>query len=347
MENSEPGKFTLNEILSQPDSWKATLERLQTDWNGRLPNLKNYEHIIFTGCGSTHYLSIWAARLLQSQLGISSQALPASELWYSPNDYLNPHQRILLIPVSRSGETTETLHAIDEFKKTSKGDVLAITCYPESQLVKKSTTSISTPEGKEQSVAQTRSFSNMMLAALALINRGVPDGMSKQLFESTKVFFNQYLEKAKTIGRDSCNSQFFFLGNGALYGLANEAMLKMKEMSLSYSEAYHFMEFRHGPMSMVNTQSLVIGLLSPIKNNYEHPVLVDMKKLGGVVLALGQNVNPQASQNETSFDLKADTLGNWLYPMYLPLLQIMAYERSLSKGLNPDKPENLTAVVEL
>jgi len=345
MTTAEKGIYTKSEILSQPESWKTTLDQLQQELDGKLPNIKNYDHVIFTGCGSTYYLSIWASRLLQKELGISSQSIPASELWYDCQNWTAPFKNILLVTVSRSGETTETLYAIDEFQKTHRGDVVAITCYPESKLAKKVQLTILATAGKEKSIAQTRSFTNMMLAVLTLIKGEVPTGMSKQLGESARLFLEEYAEKAKAIGRDPNNADYFFLGNGPLFGLANEAMLKMKEMSLSYSEAFHFLEFRHGPMSMIKTQSVIIGMISSWANEFEVAVLKDMKKLGGKIIILGVKDFSEAA--DVFFQLPDQLPQVWLYPLYLPLLQLIAFECSLSKGLNPDKPENLTAVVEL
>lgn len=347
MADKKKGVYTQNEILSQPETWQSTLEQLGHDWLGKLPKPRDYDHVIFTGCGSTYYLSIWAARLLQKELGISTQALPASELWYACPEWTAPFKRILLVTVSRSGETTETLHAIDEFQKIGRGDVVAITCYPESKLARKAPLTVTTPAGKEDSVTQTRSFSNMMLAVMLLIRGEIPSGLPKQLNESARIFLNENIEKAQQVGRDPGNTHFFFLGNGPFYGLANEVMLKMKEMSLSYSEAFHFMEFRHGPMSMVNAQSQIVGLMSPWAQEYELAVLKDMKKLGGVIIGVGGDIEQSSHYFDTYFTLPDEIPAFWRYPLYLPLLQMMAFERSLSKELNPDQPENLTAVVEL
>jgi glucosamine--fructose-6-phosphate aminotransferase (isomerizing) len=115
--------------------------------------------------------------------------------------------------------------------------------------------------------------------------------------------------------------------------------LKMKEMTLTHSEPFHFLEFRHGPMSMVTNSSAVIGLLSTTQRTHEQAVLDHMKTLGGNVISLaesGADLNfasglPEAVRNV----------------LYLPPLQLMAYYRSIAKGLNPDQPNNLSAVVEL
>jgi glucosamine--fructose-6-phosphate aminotransferase (isomerizing) len=137
----------------------------------------------------------------------------------------------------------------------------------------------------------------------------------------------------------------FFLGSGPQYGVANEAMLKMKEMSISHSEAYHFMEFRHGPKSMVDSQTLVVALLADAAYGHEAAVLDEMAGLGATTLALAPaRREVQATQ---VMRLPAD-LPWWAYPvLYLPPLQLLAYHRAASKGLDPDNPRHLDAVVTL
>jgi glucosamine--fructose-6-phosphate aminotransferase (isomerizing) len=123
-------------------------------------------------------------------------------------------------------------------------------------------------------------------------------------------------------------------------------MLKMKEMSLSHSEAFHFLEFRHGPMSMVNTSALVVGLLGETGFQYEEEVLKDMRALGAKVLV----ISPKPLPREVC-DLQVLLPDGYSdmerLPLYLPVLQLMAFYRAVYKNLNPDRPSNLTAVVHL
>jgi glucosamine--fructose-6-phosphate aminotransferase (isomerizing) len=113
----------------------------------------------------------------------------------------------------------------------------------------------------------------------------------------------------------------------------------MKEMTLTYSEPFHFMEFRHGPMSLVTETSMIIGMLSDNNRRHEQAVLDDMARLGGGVLSLG-DIDTNVAFNSSLPEPIANVL-------YLPVLQLMAYYRSIAKGLNPDQPHNLTAVVKL
>src|SRR6185369_17077038 len=99
----------------------------------------------------------------------------------------------------------------------------------------------------------------------------------------------KYESYAKAIGENLSFDRFYFLGSGIRYGLACEVNLKMKEMTLTHSEPFHFMEFRHGPMSMVNENTVVIGMLSDANRMQEAKVLSEMAELGARVASLGES----------------------------------------------------------
>jgi len=149
----------------------------------------------------------------------------------------------------------------------------------------------------------------------------------------------QYESFAKNIGENLNFDRFYFLGSGIRYGLACEVNLKMKEMTLTHSEPFHFLEFRHGPMSMVNEHAVVVGMLSDVNRVHEAKVLEEMAELGGTVASLGEKEADVCFESEIPESVRS--------VLYLPVLQLMAFYRSLAKGLNPDRPTNLTAVVKL
>jgi glucosamine--fructose-6-phosphate aminotransferase (isomerizing) len=353
------GVNTKKEIFSQTAVWEGALNAIEKAHNEILNVFhKDFQQVIFTGCGSTYYLSLAAAALFQELTGIVSRAVPGSELLLNPKTILTKG-RILLIAISRSGSTTETIEAVKQFKKNQKGQVISIavkqfkknqkgqvisiTNYGDQPLVGLADLPIVIPEGQEVSVAQTGSFSSMFIAstALAVLADGRMDLFEKMhnLPEIGDSLIKKYEPIAKEYGENLDLDRFYFLGSGARYGLASEANLKMKEMSLTHSEPFYFLEFRHGPMSMVNENAAVIGLLSEKNRSYEEDVLIEMKTLGGHVLSLAEN-NADVSFNSGLEELIRNIL-------YLPVLQIMAFYRSMSKGLDPDSPRNLSAVVHL
>ncbi|MEW5784022.1 MAG: SIS domain-containing protein [Bacillota bacterium] len=338
---------TKQEILSQPEVWVETLRYIKEKDPSNFPNIKDFGQIIFTGCGSTFYLSCWAARLYEEVTGIVCRAVPASEIVLFPTAWLSGKVKRLLIAVSRSGETTETIQAAKMFQEGGYGETLVITCYPGSELASVVPVVLETPSGQEKSVVQTRSFTCMMLATIWLLYKDIPSALLETI---TNVGQNILDISSDAVNRLNNNyEKIFFLGGGPRFGLANECMLKVKEMSLTNTESYHFLEFRHGPMSMVDKRSLVVGLLSGgFTETYEMKVMNEMKALGARTMAL----------TETELKISADAIHDliafnsglpsaWCAPLYLPAAQLMAYERALSKGLDPDIPNNLKAVVRL
>jgi glucosamine--fructose-6-phosphate aminotransferase (isomerizing) len=340
-----PGALTRAEIFSQPDVWTRSLAYFHQEAAGIREFLARggYESLLFTGCGSTYYLSIAAAAVFQAQTGMAAKGLPASEIWLDPAVAYAPKQRHLLAAVSRSGATTETIRAIDAFRQRGHGGILTLSCYPQAAMAGKGDLNLLFTAAQEESVAQTRAFSTLYVATVALAflaakNNALLEQMDG-LARAGESLLARYAGLAAELGRDPRYERFYFLGSGARYGLACEVSLKMKEMSLSHSEPFHFMEFRHGPMSMVNEQSLLIGMVSDARREQEMKVLSEMQKRGATVVAL--------AEKDADVTLASGVAEEARGALYLPFLQLMAFEHSLSKGLNPDRPNNLTAVVEL
>jgi len=333
---------TYREIKSQTEAWSQALDVVNAS-RLAIPKAGDYDQVLFTGCGSTYYLSLAAAALYQELTGCAGRAVPASELLFNSQIIVqNGNLNYLLVAVSRSGTTTETIKAVEKFKAEQRGDVLVISNSDEA-LSRLANVKLVIDEGQEVSVAQTRSFASMYVAASAFcaITAGREDLLEamEKLPEAGDRLIGNYETLAKDIGEEMSYDRFYFLGSGIRYGLACEANLKMKEMTLTHSEPFHFLEFRHGPMSMVNQNTVLLGLLSDANRVQEEKVLSEMAALGGRVTRLGE------SDAEVCFESGIPESVRCV--LYLPVLQLMAYYRSLAEGLNPDRPTNLTAVVKL
>ena len=302
----------------------------------------DYDQVLFTGCGSTYYLSLAAAALFQGMTGKQARAVPGGELLLNGQTALT-NGKTLLVAVSRSGSTTETVRAVEQFKAQKRGPVAAITNYGNEPLAGLADLPLVIEKGQEESVAQTRSFASMYVAATAMTMlaagaetlraemRKLPDVGTKLLA--------RYEPLAREFGENLGFDRFYFLGSGGRYGLACEVNLKMKEMTLTHSEPFHFLEFRHGPMSMVTESAVVVGLLSDKNSSHEQAVLNEMRAKGGNILSLAETGARVAFGSGIP-----ESVRNVLH---LPVLQLLAFYRSMAKGLNPDRPNNLTAVVKL
>lgn len=348
----ERGAHSLAEITSQPKVWGKAVEAFHRQANAfkTLYGERNFDQIIFTGCGSTHYLAQVGAALFQQFVGINARAYPGSEIALFPDRVFLPNTNPLLITISRSGETTETLAAMRVFRERTGNPTVSITCYGESRLATYADLAFVIPEAQEQSLAQTRSFGSMLIvveAMSAFLAGGDDLNVLSGIGAAASALLDEYQDLAQQLGEDRKIERFFFLGSGALYGIACEVMLKMKEMSLSYSEAFHVLEFRHGPMSMVDGRALVVALLSDEAHAQETAVLRDMQARGAQTVALGDQAYA-ADVNSATHCVALPNLPRWARPVaYLPVLQLMAYYRALSNGQNPDQPANLEFVISL
>ena len=202
---------------------------------------------------------------------------------------------------------------------------------------------LSFPFAMEKSVAQTKAFSTLYLGAVCMsliwAQRSDELDLLTSLPDCGQRILNNYGLLAAEYGRNLGFDRLYFLGSGGRYGLACELNLKMKEMSLTHSEAFHFLEFRHGPKAMVNQNTLVVGLLSETNAEYELAVLEDMRGLGAQIVSIGET-NTDVIFNSGLEEVMRNIL-------YLPFGQSLAYERAMAKGFDPDRPKHLDQVVRL
>jgi glutamine---fructose-6-phosphate transaminase (isomerizing) len=338
-----PGHATRAEIRSQPEVWARTLERLRGQ-ESPLRAGQRSRALLVTGCGSTHYLAMWAARVAQRALDVHVTAAPASELLLHADAWIDATDTPTLLAISRSGETTETVDAVAAFRRRARGRVLVVTCEPDSTLAQAADVVVAAPDARERSVVQTRSFTSMALATAWMVHgdpdRAITDGLPQE----TSDLLERWAAPMAELAADDRIRRFFFLGSDSRYGFACEAMLKIKEMALEHAEAYHFHEVRHGPWSLIDGETLVVGLLGPDGAPTERRVLDDARALGARILAVGVEA---ATDVADVVPVPATITGPWRDLLLLPVLQTLGMERAVHRGLDPDAPRNLDAVVRL
>lgn len=290
--------FTYREISRQPETWRETIDTLSQRKDEFLRLFEEFqpEEILFTGCGSSYYLSIAAAYRLQDQLGISAKAVPASDILLKPASVLNNHRRTLVIGSSRSGNTTELVRAMDVARKQSSVRTLGITTRPDSQLAQQGEALI-LPHVQEKSVVMTGSFTNMLLSLQLLAGwvSGDEDFLEelKRLPELGKARMEKAEELGKTVGGDRRFDHYIYLGQGSYYGLALEGMLKLKEMTQLQTEAFNPLEFRHGPISVLNDRCRVILLSGRVFQPYRRSLIADIRRLKAEVVLVGEEVEEE------------------------------------------------------
>ncbi len=350
--SSSPGAATLIEILSQPLCWttclndlreSGTLNRIAADYSGA-------PEWLFVGCGSSYYVAQAAAATMTALAGKPARAVPASEILLFPELVLVPNGCVPVL-ISRSGRTSEVLKAAEALRARDIA-TLGISCAPGQKLETLVTSAIVLPAADEQSTVMTRSFTSMLMALQAL----AATISSREDFRASQQAVTKPAEKlldalprrvSKFVEQHDF-ADYVCLGQGPLFGIASESALKLTEMSLSYGQSFHTLEFRHGPKSIVSEKTLIMFLLSDSGFKSELEVLEEIKALGGATMVVTNRADERV-RNAADLLIELETQAPELarLPLYLPANQLMGLYTGLKKGLDPDNPKNLSRVVLL
>ncbi|MFW5986468.1 MAG: SIS domain-containing protein [Halanaerobiales bacterium] len=346
------GKKSYKEMMNQDQAWNGVLAD-NKDYR-RVANKireENIKNVIFIGCGSSYYISLSAAAVFSGLTGIAGRAVPASELIFFPDSYLTEDSN-LVVAISRSGESTEVVKAVTEVNKRSDVCTLAISCYEDSKLVQEGQHVLLASQGKEESVVMTRSFTSLLLGMQLFSALWVDNGEYINKLERLPGLFRNRIDKwepkvERAVEKNSFE-KYQFLGQGNLYGIANEAMLKMKEMALVPSEDFHSLEFRHGPKSTVDNNSLITMYMGQDTYKMEKRLVKEIINYGGRMLIICEQADEELKKmDQQIFELKSGLDQFVLAPLYLVVSQLYAYFTAIKKDINVDNPRNLTQVVEI
>ncbi len=338
------GKDTLREIKEQPQVWEAVIGIVDGIRKELAAALSQADEILLTGCGSALNVSFAAAPILQRFTGITARAVPAADVFQFPEACLPKKRRPLVIAISRSGETTETLFA----QRTAKErgcPTISLNCF-ESAMSREADVPIVLTCCQEKSICTTNSVTGMVLALqlLAAVKDTAFRVELERLPEVGARLMDRALELGQELGRDARITKYAFLGSGPFYGIARECQLKIKEMTLLPSDSYPLMDYRHGPKSNVDENMLLTMLCSDSGREWEKECADELMEYGGQLLAIADS--SLLGKHTAEFYLDSGISEYARGPLYLPVVQTMATYKSLSLGLDPDNPKNLTYWVE-
>ncbi len=346
------GAQTEAEILSQPVCWEASLDWL--DRTGKLNELARQfagiEEWVFVGCGSSYYVALSAASTMAGLTGLRAYALPASELLLFPQQ-IRTSRALAAVLISRSGRTSEVLRVAEQLSKRGIA-TLGISCTPHQSLEKLVTSAVVLSAADEQSTVMTRSFTSMLLTLQAFAARIGEKGDftlgQRGIVASAKQVLRTLPERISDFARSNSFDDYVFLAQGTLHGIACESALKLTEMSISYAQNFHALEFRHGPKSIVSPKTLIGFLLSEAAYAEELSVLEEVKTLGGTTLVVTNHADDRArAAADLLIELNSDAPEMARAPLHLLPGQLLGLYTGLEKGLDPDAPRNLSRVVIL
>lgn len=347
--------YMLKEIYEQPDAIKNTLSEIMTGkkltfksikWSS--DEIKQISNVCFIACGSAYHAGLVGAYLCEEYFKRSAKAEVASEFRYK-----NPHinENTLVVIISQSGETADTLAALRIAKKKN-AKIISIVNAENSTIAMESDCVIFTKAGKEIAVATTKAYSSQLAVIYALII--YLSVISTELDKKTAGIMIDELksvpQKIEDILRDTQNiyelsktitnyNYVCFIGRKYGYCTANEGALKLKEISYLPCDSYAAGELKHGTISLIDKNSLVIALSScnSLRDKMSSNINEVTARKGNVI-----RITDQLSSGE----IKIPTAPDYLYPMLEVIpLQLLAYYVAKNKGCEIDKPRNLAKSV--
>ena len=353
--------FMLKEIMEQPRAVKSTIAprlrsgRVELDIGWSAADMASFRRIVLTGCGSAYHAAVAGKYVIESLCRVPVETELASELRYR-DPIIGPDT--LLIAVSQSGETADTIAAMREC--ASRGaKVLAIVNVVGSTIARLADEVIYTHAGPEIAVATTKGYTTQ-LAALYLFAVWAAEGLGR--IEKTR--YNELVAALSALparmqraidlnthvrylaGRWHGQGAMFFIGRGMDYAAAMEGSLKLKEISYIHSEAYAAGELKHGTIALIDEKRLVVALccqtalFGKMMSNVE-----EVKARGARVLAVAPEGDRRifADADDVLFAPKGEELFA-AAPELVPL-QLFAYYVALENGCDIDKPRNLAKSV--
>lgn len=354
--------FMLKEIYDQPRAVRETFEKHMKDGNVEIEELhmtdeeiRKLSRIHIVACGTAYHAGMTAKYVIESMARISVEVDMASEFRYR-----NPiiEEGALVIVISQSGETADTLQALRN-SKARGAKVLGIVNVVGSSIAREADSVMYTWAGPEIAVASTKAYSAQLIALYLLamkfarVKGTIPEEEYQQLVfdlrrlpEQIELLLGNKTRIQRFANRYVAAKSVFFIGRGLDYTLSMEGSLKLKEITYMHSEAYAAGELKHGPISLIEDGTLVMASLTQ-EDLYKKTIsnIREVKSRGAFVLAL----------TTTGHDDIEDTAD---YVLYIPQtnryftnslaiipFQMFAYYVSIGKGLDVDKPRNLAKSV--
>lgn len=347
--------FMLKEINEQPDVFKKMTKEYLSDIDtliNKMPDFSKYNKIRIVACGSAYHAGLVGKQLIEKYANIKVEVNIASEFRYNKL-FLDKDE--LVIAVSQSGETADTLEAIKRAKNNGN-DTLGIVNEKGSSIARETKLILYTDAGKEIAVATTKAYfaQVLMLNLIALNIANMKNMIDRKeiinILKSVKNIPNYMMELLnidyKPIAQTIKDHQdVFFIGRGTDYALALEGALKLKEISYIHSEAYAAGELKHGTISLIENGTIVIAIVTDSDISAKTiSNIKEVKTRGAYVICITNEDNIDESCYDRKIVIpKVSDIFNPLLAV-IPL-QIISYECAKLRECNIDKPKNLAKSV--
>ncbi|HDZ33366.1 MAG TPA: glutamine--fructose-6-phosphate transaminase (isomerizing) [Pseudoalteromonas sp.] len=352
--------YMLKEIYEQPLAVRNTLEgRLNDDrvaidafGDSAQQIFKDVKHVQIIACGTSYHSGMVARYWLEQFAGVSCNVEIASEFRYRQS-YV--HENSLLVTISQSGETADTLAALRLAKEQGYMASMTICNVPGSSLVRESDLAFMTKAGAEIGVASTKAFTTQLVGLLMLTASIAQEkGLDQSAIVNAIKVLPAKLEETLLLadGIADLAEEFadkhhsLFLGRGSQYPIAMEGALKLKEISYIHAEAYAAGELKHGPLALIDADMPIIvvapnnELLEKLKSNVE-----EVRARGGIIYVFADK-DSHFESDDTMRVINVNHTDDIIAPIVYTLpLQLLSYYVAVIKGTDVDQPRNLAKSV--
>lgn len=352
--------YMLKEIYEQPLAVRNTLEgRLNDDrvaidafGDSAQQIFKDVKHVQIIACGTSYHSGMVARYWLEQFAGVSCNVEIASEFRYRQSFV---HENSLLVTISQSGETADTLAALRLAKQQGYMGSMTICNVPGSSLVRESDLAFMTKAGAEIGVASTKAFTTQLVGLLMLTASIAQEkGLDQSTIVNAIKLLPAKLEETLLLadGIADLAEEFadkhhsLFLGRGSQYPIAMEGALKLKEISYIHAEAYAAGELKHGPLALIDADMPIIvvapnnELLEKLKSNVE-----EVRARGGIIYVFADK-DSHFESDDTMRVINVNHVDDIIAPVvYTIPLQLLSYYVAVIKGTDVDQPRNLAKSV--
>lgn len=347
----------LREIGEEPKVVEATLKQSRKAVARITEEVqsKDYRLVYITGSGTSYHAGL-ACQYVMFHFGTTLTSLiPASEFPFWVPSTID--RKALLMVISQSGESVDALKAADTALDRGM-DILAVTNTKGSTLARKAQYTLITRAGKELAVTATKSFvaqlAILYLLSLELAERqGTGEDLAvlrQRLLETPRLIsevLESYSDTMSRLAEDHKDKSLFFaLGSGPNYATALETALKLKEACNIFAEGFASREFLHGPIQLINEKTPVVSIMSSDEIEDLVSLLRSVRRFNAPIISVSDDKEELSDISSETICVPKSLPTIFSPILYIVPIQLFAYYSSVSRGLNPDKPEKLTKVVK-
>ena len=341
--------LTYREIRDQYNRLQKTEAYMNENMEKIMHRYGSHPAIVYIGCGSSYSLAKSMATGTMMHLNKKSAAIPGGDIMLRPEAYRDLVDGALVVALSRSGSTSEVLLACDGLKKAgARYTLLSFSCRTGKELASMSDLALEMPWAFDESVCQTSTVTNLYFSGMLLIaelsqNKTLVRALS-EMVERGGGFIAENERSFAEIARIDWG-QGICLGDAELCGICEEGALTFKEICRLPSNYYNLLDSRHGPMTIIGGDNLVIAAVSDVENTYERDLIRDIRDQNCTLVTISDL--PYEMDGVVNFCIGERVPYPVLGMPFINAAQMITCYKAQQRGVNPDQPDGLDPWITL